>query len=95
MGHPTMQTNKSTEDGYNHSLGHGLGLNVHEAPWFSTFVSADDILAPGMVFTVEPGLYYPDKGMGVRIEDTYYVDEDGSIIRCAEYPLDLILPMKG
>jgi Xaa-Pro aminopeptidase len=95
MGHPTMQTNKSTEDGYNHSLGHGLGLNVHEAPWFSTFVSADDILAPGMVFTVEPGLYYPDKGMGVRLEDTYYVDVDGSIVRCAEYPLDLILPMKG
>lgn len=95
MGHPTVQTNPSTTDGYNHSLAHGLGLNVHEKPWFSTFADSSDVLTPGMVFTIEPGLYYPEKGMGVRIEDTYYVDSDGSIKRCVDYPFDFVLPMKG
>jgi Xaa-Pro aminopeptidase len=95
MGHPTIQSNPNTEDGYNHSLGHGLGLNVHEKPWFGVLAGSDDVLEPGMVFTIEPGLYYPEKGMGVRIEDTFYVDEDGSIQICVKYPYDLVLPMKG
>lgn len=95
MGHPTIQSNPNTEDGYNHSLGHGLGLNVHEKPWFGVLAGSDDVLEPGMVFTIEPGLYYPEKGMGVRIEDTFYVDEDGSIQTCVKYPYDLVLPMKG
>ncbi len=95
MGHPTVQTDPNTTDGYNHSLAHGLGLNVHEQPWFSVLAASNDILAPGMVFTIEPGLYYPDKGMGVRIEDTYYIDMDGTIIKCVDYPMDLVLPMKG
>lgn len=95
MGHPTVLSNPNTTDGYNHTLAHGLGLNVHEKPWFSTFDKSEDVLAPGMVFTIEPGLYYPEKGMGVRIEDTYYVDLDGSIKKCVEYPIDFVLPMKG
>jgi Xaa-Pro aminopeptidase len=45
------------------------------------------------VFTIEPGLYYPDEEMGVRIEDTYWAKPDGSIARLVEYPYDLILPM--
>lgn len=95
MGHPTIRQNKTTDIGYNHSLGHGVGLRVHEAPWFSVLMPQKDILAPGMVFTVEPGLYYPDQNMGVRLEDTFYVDEQGGIHRCVDYPYDLVLPMKG
>jgi Xaa-Pro aminopeptidase len=44
--------------------------------------------------TIEPGLYYPEKGMGVRIEDSYWVRPDGKIERLAEYPYDFVLPMR-
>jgi Xaa-Pro aminopeptidase len=47
-----------------------------------------------VVFTSEPGLYYPDKGLGVRIEDTYTVSPDGKIDVLAEYPYDFVLKMK-
>ncbi|MPN50877.1 Aminopeptidase YpdF [bioreactor metagenome] len=78
-----------------HSLGHGVGLNIHEKPFSSTFnPSPNDILAPGAVFTLEPGLYYPEKGMGVRIEDTLVAKADGSFEILADFPKDLILPVK-
>jgi Xaa-Pro aminopeptidase len=94
-GHDTpIHTEGVLERGYVHSLGHGVGLNVHERPW-SRHTSADDnILRPGVVITVEPGLYYPGKGMGVRIEDTYWVRPDGALERLAEYPYDFVLPME-
>ena len=94
-GHDTpIHTQGVLERGYVHALGHGVGLNIHERPW-SRHTSADDnILRPGVVITVEPGLYYPDKGMGVRIEDTYWVRPDGTLERLAEYPYDLVLPME-
>ncbi|MFY9433263.1 MAG: aminopeptidase P family protein, partial [Thermacetogeniaceae bacterium] len=57
-----------------HSLGHGVGLAVHEEPRLAP--GQDTILQPGMVVTIEPGLYLPDWG-GVRIEDTVLVKEDG------------------
>lgn len=57
-----------------HSLGHGVGLDIHERPALSF---GDDFkLKSGMVITVEPGLYYPDWG-GVRIEDLCLVTDDG------------------
>ena len=94
MGHPTIQSNPSTLQGYVHSLGHGLGLHVHEMP-FSGFTAGDDeTLMKGSVFTIEPGLYYPDKGMGVRLEDTYYVSESGTIEKMVDYPMDLIIPIE-
>jgi Xaa-Pro aminopeptidase len=59
---------------YGHGLGHGVGLAVHEEPFIRQGV--EEMLKPGMVFTVEPGIYLPDWG-GVRIEDMVLVREDG------------------
>ncbi|HLE51947.1 MAG TPA: Xaa-Pro peptidase family protein [Anaerolineales bacterium] len=94
-GHPTVKGNPQTEIGYVHGLGHGLGLQIHEYPRFSFFAPEDERLVPGSVITVEPGLYYPERGMGVRLEDTVWVRPDGQIETLAEYPLDLVLPMKA
>ncbi len=95
QGHPTVLHQPTTEEGYVHSLGHGVGLNIHEKPFSSTFnPSPNDILAPGAVFTLEPGLYYPERGMGVRIEDTLVAKADGSFEILADFPKDLILPVK-
>jgi Xaa-Pro aminopeptidase len=94
-GHNTpMHTEGVLENGYVHSLGHGLGLNVHERPWSRHTSPEANLLRPGVVFTIEPGLYYPEKGMGVRIEDSYWVRPDGKMEVLAEYPYDFVLPMK-
>jgi len=94
QGHQTIISHPGTTEGYVHSLGHGLGLDVHEAPWFSTNVEVDDHLTPGSIFTIEPGLYYPEKGMGVRLEDTYAAKPDGSFEKLAEFSMDLVLPVR-
>lgn len=93
QGHETINTNPQAESGYIHSLGHGVGLNIHEKPWFSREDDASNVLQKGTVFTIEPGLYYPEKGMGVRIEDTWYVDMDGTIKKFIEYTDELVLPI--
>jgi Xaa-Pro aminopeptidase len=95
QGHPTIKGDPTIQEGYVHSLGHGLGLNVHEAPWSGSGAGEKDILAPGSVVTIEPGLYYPSKGMGCRLEDTVAVMPDGTFEVLAEFPLDLVLPVKG
>jgi Xaa-Pro aminopeptidase len=59
---------------FGHGLGHGLGLDVHELPRLSP--ETDDVLAPGNVVTVEPGVYLPGK-FGIRIEDDVVVTQDG------------------
>ncbi len=59
---------------YPHSLGHGVGLEIHEDPRLS--IKRDHILKPGMVFTIEPGIYLPGK-FGIRIEDTVILTETG------------------
>jgi len=95
LGHNTpMHTEGLLAEGYVHSLGHGLGLNVHERPMSRHTSSDDNILKPGVVITIEPGLYYPEKGMGFRIEDTYWVRPDGMMELLAEYPYDFVLEMK-
>jgi Xaa-Pro aminopeptidase len=95
LGHDTpMHTEGLLTEGYVHSLGHGLGLNVHERPSSRHTASDDNILKPGVVITIEPGLYYPTKGMGFRIEDTYWVRPDGNFELLADYPYDFVLEMK-
>lgn len=59
---------------FGHSLGHGVGLATHEAP--SVGPNSEEILRPGMVFTVEPGIYLPDWG-GVRLEEMVVLTESG------------------
>ena len=94
-GHNTpMHSEGVLDDGYVHSLGHGLGLNVHERPWSRHTSLEANLLRPGVIFTIEPGLYYPEKGMGVRIEDSYWVRPDGKMEVLAQYPYDFVLPMK-
>jgi Xaa-Pro aminopeptidase len=61
-----------------HGLGHYVGLNVHDPGDYTV------PLGPGMIFTIEPGIYIPEEKIGVRIEDMYYVDKDGKLIRLTE-----------
>jgi Xaa-Pro aminopeptidase len=74
-------------DRFGHGLGHGVGLEVHEGPRLS--LRSDDVLAPGEVVTVEPGVYLPGK-LGVRIEDLVVVGEDG-LRNLSALPKDLQL----
>jgi Xaa-Pro aminopeptidase len=92
-GHATVRTNPQTQEGYVHSLGHGVGLHIHEEPFFRLNGPDSVQLTPGAVITVEPGLYYPGRKMGVRLEDTVYARPDGVFETLAEYPLDLVLPV--
>lgn len=88
---------KSYEKYYMHGVGHYLGLDTHDAGRYFTDVHAKESrpFAPGMVLTVEPGLYIPadDKdapkqyrGIGIRIEDDVLVTEDGNINLTAKCP---------
>lgn len=72
-------------DHYLHGLGHGIGVAVHEAPSLRNGVK--DILEEGMVFSIEPGLYYPEWG-GVRIEDLV-VCRKNHVELLGEYPSDV------
>jgi Xaa-Pro aminopeptidase len=71
---------------FGHGLGHGVGLEIHEAPRLST--ESTDTLAAGNVVTIEPGIYVPGVG-GVRIEDLAIVGEDG-VELLTTFPKDLI-----
>jgi Xaa-Pro aminopeptidase len=57
-----------------HGLGHSVGIDVHDPMDYTKK------LDKGMVFTIEPGVYIPEEESGVRIEDTFYVDQDGRLV---------------
>jgi len=73
-------------DWFGHSLGHGIGLEVHEAPRLAR--TADAFLATDAVVTVEPGIYVPEWG-GVRIEDDVHLGTDGARV-LTQFPRELI-----
>jgi Xaa-Pro aminopeptidase len=86
-GYPTLRTKRDgevLEDGFYHSLGHGVGLEVHEEPSLGRI---DDELLAGDVVTVEPGLYRQGFG-GCRLEDLVLVTAEGAE-NLTDYPYDL------
>lgn len=97
---PTMQTSdlhqlsvdmfekEKVADNYLHSLGHGYGLDVHEAPSVSAHHSTT--LKPGMTITIEPGLYF-ENNFGIRIEDDILVTEEGCTDLSKAIPKQLIV----
>ena len=93
-GHPTARSHPGTTDGYVHSLGHGIGLNVHEYPRLSEHAQPEEVLQAGMVLTIEPGLYYPDKGYGVRIEDYVWLNPTTHQFETiGEFDKELVIPV--
>jgi Xaa-Pro aminopeptidase len=95
QGHPTSRISPDTTNGFCHGLGHGIGLEIHEAPFIGLAKLKDtqSVTKVGEVFTVEPGLYYPEKGMGVRIEDVVAITADG-VKNLSPFLKDLVVPLK-
>jgi Xaa-Pro aminopeptidase len=90
-GHDTPRSKPGSNQGYVHSLGHGIGLNIHERPRLAG--QSKDTLRLGTVITIEPGLYYPERGYGVRVEDSFYVDADGNLVSLTPFSKDLVIPV--
>jgi Xaa-Pro aminopeptidase len=78
--HGKDQKGKSLGRYFIHGLSHSLGLNVHDP------FDQNGVLEPGMVITVEPGIYIPDENLGVRIEDVVLITEDGAEILTRRLP---------
>ena len=95
MGHATPEDSPGGQHGYVHGLGHGVGLEVQERPISGSKALQSEPLLPGSVITIEPGLYYPDLGFGVRLENTLWGSPEGRFEVLADYPLDLILPVRS
>jgi len=74
-------------DAFGHGLGHGVGVEIHEAPRLAQ--ESQDVLEPGNIVTIEPGIYLPGVG-GVRIEDLAVVREDG-VELLTSFPKELTL----
>jgi Xaa-Pro aminopeptidase len=75
---------------YDHGLGHGIGLQTHEAPSLSRAASTDPLSSP-TVFSVEPGIYLEDR-IGIRIEDLVAVDATkGTLELLTRFPSDPII----
>ncbi|VEA46111.1 aminopeptidase [Salmonella enterica subsp. arizonae] len=71
----TLSNGRGYGEFFAHNTGHSIGIEVHEEPRFSP--DDNTVLAPGMLLTVEPGIYLPEQG-GVRIEDVVLVTPEGA-----------------
>ncbi|PNR87043.1 proline dipeptidase [Petrotoga sp. 9T1HF07.CasAA.8.2] len=72
---------------FTHRTGHGVGIDIHEKPYISS--NSEEILTPGMIFSIEPGIYLPGVG-GVRIEDLVLVTDNGCEV-LNKYPKDFLV----
>ena len=91
-GYPVVKDNPNTVDGYTHALGHGVGLAVHEFPVMG--IADKDVLSKGNVVAIEPSLIDTNRGIAVRIEDTFYLDNNGKAVSMTDVPYDLVIPIK-
>lgn len=88
-GWPTAISDPESTRGYVHNLGHGVGFELHEDPSFRRHAGAEGVLREGDVFTLEPGLYDPEGGWGVRLEDLCHLGPDGlEVLTPLPYELD-------
>lgn len=92
-GHATSRSDPKTLCGYMHSLGHGVGIDIHERPSIS-HLARKDIFQVGNVFSIEPGLYYPELGFGVRVEDLFVIDGAGELVSLTTFRKDLVIPLR-
>ena len=76
-GYLTPISDPGATTGYVHNLGHGVGFDLHEQPIFKKVSGAEGVLREGDVFTLEPGLYDPAEGYGVRLEDLVVLGPEG------------------
>ena len=84
-GYATLRSDPKALSGYVHGLGHGVGLEIHEKPSFTLVTANEDLVEVGDVLTIEPGLYFPERELGVRIEDTFVVREGGVETLCRSH----------
>lgn len=88
-GWPNQISHPGTTRGYVHNLGHGIGFELHDLPSFRELATEEDgLLAAGDAITLEPGLYEPEEGWAVRLEDLVLVHED-SLENLTQLPYDL------
>ena len=87
-GFEVPDKNPASQTGYFHLLGHGVGYELHELPSFRETGPGTEELRAGDVVTIEPGLYDPKAGWGVRLEDLIVVTEDG-MTNLTHLPYDL------
>lgn len=76
-GYETPMSHPGTTRGYVHNLGHGVGFELHEFPTFKKASGGEGVIREGDVFTLEPGLYDPEAGYGVRLEDLVRLGPEG------------------
>ncbi|MBN1967599.1 MAG: aminopeptidase P family protein [Anaerolineae bacterium] len=96
FGYETPRSHPGTQVGaLGAILGHGVGLDVHERPYVTELDAArtQEKVEVGNVVTIEPGVYYPERGFGIRIEDTVYIDEDGHAVSLSTMHKQLVLEL--
>ncbi len=87
-GYATPLTRPDATTGYVHGLGHGVGFELHEYPSFRETSGPEGVLESGDLFTLEPGLYDPEAGWGVRLEDLCCLT-DGGLVNLTPLPYEL------